>query len=118
MKKVQKYKLEKIKQKLTKPWSPLSVAYFDDHVLRVAIFNDEYHWHSHKNEDELFLVYEGSILIETDDGNIKLDEGEGVVIPKGLPHKPSAKKPSFVLMIEAKKLDSNGDKSQLQTKRR
>lgn len=109
--KVKKYKLEKIKQKLTKPWSPLSVADFDDHVLRIAIFDSEYHWHSHQDEDELFLVYKGSILIETDEGNIKLDEGEGVVVPKGLRHKPSAKKPAFVLMIEAKTLDSVGDKS-------
>ena len=102
--KTKKFNLKKIKQSLKKPWSPVNIAFFDNYVLKAAIFKDEYHWHKHKKEDELFIVYEGSILMQTKKGNYDLQEGEGIIISKGLYHKPSAKRPAIVLMIEKKKL--------------
>lgn len=106
---MKKYILKDIVKKLNKPWWPVDVATFNSQVLRVALFDGEYHWHIHQNEDEFFLVYIGSITIETENEQIILNKGEGTVIPKGLKHKPSANKPSLVLMVEPTSLKSKGD---------
>lgn len=106
---VTKYDLDKIDQKLGDTfWSPVDIAYVNDWVLRAAAFKGEFHWHSHQ-DDEFFLVYKGSIVIETEKGTIELSEGEGTVIPKGLQHKPSATNRALVLMLEPKDLKSTGD---------
>lgn len=75
----------------------------------MAVFEGEYHWHTHENDDEFFLVYKGSITISTENGSINLSEGEGTIIPKGIKHKPSSKERSVVLMIEPANLKSQGD---------
>lgn len=106
---MEKYNLKKIKQSLEKPWAPVEIARFNNQVLRMAMFEGEYHWHTHEKEDEFFLVYKGSIIIETENGSILLSEGEGSIIPRGLKHKPSARVKSFVLMLEPASLKSEGD---------
>ena len=106
---MKKYSLNEIEKQIDKPWSPFDVAKFNNQVLRVAIFEGEYHWHVHKNEDEFFLVHKGEIIIETEKGNVFLFEGQGIVIPKGLRHKPVAKGKALVLMVEPEGLKSGGD---------
>lgn len=86
-------------------WSPIDVADINDWVIRAAAIKGEYHWHSHV-DDELFLVYKGQIVIDTEKGPIYLEEGQGAVIPKKLSHKPSAKNRAVILMIEPKNLKS------------
>lgn len=103
------YQLESIVKQISKPYSPVDIVEFNNQILRVAIFEGDYHWHSHENEDEFFLVYKGSITIDTENGPINLSEGEGTVIPKGIKHKPSSKDRSVVLMIEPVILKSQGD---------
>ena len=89
-------------------WSPIDVARINDWVLRAAAIKGEYHWHSHQ-DDELFLVYKGEIVIDTEKGPIFLKEGQGAVIPKGLSHKPKADDRAIILMIEPATLKSQGD---------
>jgi mannose-6-phosphate isomerase-like protein (cupin superfamily) len=107
--KFKKYNLRKIARDLKKPWSPVEVASVDDYVLKIAIFDGEYSWHAHKDHDELFLVHEGSIMIETDEGSRELNAGDVTVIPKGLRHRPSAHKQAVIIMFESKDLVSAGD---------
>lgn len=59
--------------------------------------------------DEFFLVYKGSIVVETENGNIELKAGEGAVVPKSVRHKPFAAERAMVLMLEPKELKSKGD---------
>jgi mannose-6-phosphate isomerase-like protein (cupin superfamily) len=89
-------------------WSPVDVAHINDWVLRAAAIKGEYHWHSHQ-DDELFLVHKGEIVIDTEKGPILLKEGQGAVIPKGMSHKPRADNRAIILMIEPAKLSSQGD---------
>lgn len=104
-----KYKLDEIDKELGDNfWSPVDVAHINDWVLRAAAFKGDFHWHSHQ-DDEFFLVYKGSITIESKQGNIELREGEGAVVPKGVEHKPTAAERSVVLMLEPKDLKSTGD---------
>jgi mannose-6-phosphate isomerase-like protein (cupin superfamily) len=100
----QVYDLEEVNERLGETyWSPIDVALMNDWVLRAAAFKGEFHWHSHE-VDELFLVYRGEIVIDTEKGPIHLKEGQGAVIPKGLSHKPKADHRAVVLMIEPKVL--------------
>ncbi len=104
-----KYNLKEIDKKLgNKFWSPVDVAYINDWVLRAAAVKGEFHWHKH-DEDEFFLIYKGSIVIDTEKGPLELKEGEGTVIPKGIKHKPRADKRAVVLLLEPKKLKIKGD---------
>lgn len=104
-----KYNLEEIDKKLGNNfWSPLDVAYINDWVLRAAAVKGEFHWHKHK-DDEFFLIYKGKIVIDTESGPIELGENEGIVIPKGVEHKPRSKNRSVVLLLEPKRLNKEGD---------
>lgn len=89
-------------------WSPVDVAKIGDYVLRAAAVKGEFHWHQH-NDDEFFLIYKEEITIDTEAGAIELQEGEGVVIPKGTKHKPRAEKRAVVLLLEPARLNTRGD---------
>ena len=61
----------------------------DQHVKRVKV-TGEFLWHHHELEDELFLVVSGSLVIKFRDGDVRLKEGEFLVVPRGVEHKPVA----------------------------
>ena len=82
---------DKIREIGGKPWSPIEVARVNDQVIRMSLCRGEYHWHKHIDEDELFYVYKGSIIIQLKDKpNIALNEGEMAVVPKGTEHCPKS----------------------------
>lgn len=104
-----KYNLAEIDEQLGENyWSPVDVAFINDWVLRMAAVKGEFHWHTH-SDDEFFLIYKGKITIQTKEGNIDLNEGEGYVVPKGVEHCPFAKERAVVLLLEPKKLNTKGD---------
>ena len=95
---------------ITEPWSPLDVAYINDQVIRMALFQGEYHWHRHAEEDELFYVVKGCITIRLrDQSDVVLGEGQLCVVPKGVEHRPESPRPSVVLLFEPRALKSRGD---------
>ncbi len=97
-------------KEINKPWTPIEVARVNDQVVRMALFHGEYHWHKHTNEDELFYVIKGAIIIQLlEQPNVILNEGEMVVIPKGIKHSPKSLNPSYVLMFEPSALQRSGD---------
>ncbi|MHA1462739.1 MAG: cupin domain-containing protein [Candidatus Heimdallarchaeota archaeon] len=101
---------EKIKELEGKPWQPIEIATVNNYVIRLALFLGEYHWHKHQDEDELFYVIKGEIIIKIkDNDDIILKEGEIVVIQKGVEHKPVSEIKSYVLLFEPEKLKSKGD---------
>ncbi len=101
--------LDKAKE-MSNPWSPIDVVQVNDQVIRLALFDGEFHWHKHKNEDELFYVIKGKIVIQLkNQPDITLREGEIAVIPKDVEHCPKGEEPSYVLMFEPFVLKSRGD---------
>ena len=93
-----------------RPWYPIEVARINDQVIRMALVKGEYHWHKHEEEDELFFVIEGEIIIQRkNQEELIVKKGEMVVIPRKIEHKPVSKEKSFVLLFEPKKLKSRGD---------
>ena len=105
---LQKINLEEKRKEIKSPWQPIEIARANDQVIRLALMHGQYHWHKHENEDELFIVFKGKIKIQTNSGNIILNEGEGVKIPRGVDHRPIATQSSVVLMFENSKLESKG----------
>jgi Mannose-6-phosphate isomerase len=77
------------------------VGYLNGHVLNVVnVENRTLDFHIHEQSDELFYVVEGTFQLETDEGLIKVDEGEFIIVPKGIRHRPVVKELSKFLMIE------------------
>jgi mannose-6-phosphate isomerase-like protein (cupin superfamily) len=83
-------------------WSPRVIAEVDDAYIKVAKVHGSLAWHSHENEDELFLVLKGQLRIEMEGGSIELNEGEMFVVPKGVRHNPVADQECHLMLIERK----------------
>ncbi len=94
---------------LTELWSPRVVAEIDDSYVKVAKVQGSLAWHSHDNEDELFLVLKGHLRIEMEDGNVELGEGEMFVVPKGVRHNPVAEQECLIMLVERKATLHTGD---------
>ena len=83
-------------------WSPKVVGELDDSHVKLVKLQGEFVWHHHENEDEMFLVVKGRLLIKFRDRDLWLDEGELVIIPKGVEHMPVAPEEVHVMLIEPK----------------
>src|SRR5882757_11262204 len=94
---------------LTELWSPRVIAEVDDAYIKVAKVHGSLAWHSHENEDELFLVLEGQLRIEMESGNVELGEGEMFVVPKGVRHNPVAEQECLLMLVERKTTLHTGD---------
>lgn len=92
----------KVAASLTELWSPRVVAEVDDAYVKVARVHGSLAWHSHDDEDELFLVLAGHLRIELEGASVELDEGELFVVPKGVRHNPVAENECHLLLIERK----------------
>ena len=87
---------------LTELWSPRVVGEVDDAYIKVARVHGSLTWHSHENEDELFLILKGRLRIEMEGGSVELNEGEMFVVPKGVRHNPVAEQECHLMLIERK----------------
>ena len=87
---------------LTEFWSPRVVAEVDDAYIKVAKVHGSLAWHSHDDEDELFMVLKGRLRIEMEAGPVELGEGEMFVVPKGVRHNPVAEEECHLMLIERK----------------
>lgn len=94
---------------LTELWSPRVIAEVDDAYIKVARVQGSLAWHSHENEDELFLVLKGRLRIEMKDNTLELGEGEMFVVPKGVSHNPVAEQECHLMLIERKSTLHTGD---------
>jgi mannose-6-phosphate isomerase-like protein (cupin superfamily) len=94
---------------LTEFWSPRVIAEVDDTYIKVARVKGALAWHSHDQEDELFLVLEGRLRIELEDGAVELGEGELFVVPKGVHHNPVAQEECLLMLVERKSTLHTGD---------
>ena len=83
-------------------WSPKVVGELNGQQVKLVKFQGPFLWHHHDNEDELFLVVKGRLVIKLRDRDITLDEGEFAIIPKGVEHKPVAEQEAHILLLEPK----------------
>ena len=90
-------------------WAPRIAGELNDSYVKVDKLKGEFVWHKHESEDELFLVKKGKLLIKLRDKDVWLDEGEFIIIPKGVEHKPVADEEVHVVLIEPKSTLNTGD---------
>ena len=81
-------------------WTPKIIAESNGQLVKLAKGSGELVWHSHDNEDELFLVFKGRLTIKLRDGDIVLSPGEMFVVPRGVEHCPLAEPDTHFMMIE------------------
>ncbi len=77
--------------KFTKNWHPHQIGIVDDMQVLLAKVKGEFVWHAHEHEDELFQVIKGTLYIQFHDRTEVVNEGEIIIIPKGVEHNPMTK---------------------------
>jgi mannose-6-phosphate isomerase-like protein (cupin superfamily) len=90
-------------------WSPKLVGELNDHHVKIAKLKGEFLWHHHEVEDELFLVMQGRLNIRLPDQDVVLEEGEFLIVPRGVEHMPVADEEAHVLMIEPRSTLNTGN---------
>lgn len=90
-------------------WHPRIAGELNDSYVKLARLQGEFVWHKHDNEDELFWVIEGDLVIRLRDRELELHAGQFVVIPKGVEHLPVAANEVKVLLLEPKSTVNTGD---------
>ena len=90
-------------------WSPKIAGEVNDSYVKLVKFEGEFVWHHHDAEDEMFLVVKGRLLIRFRDQDMWLDEGEFVIIPRGVEHQPVAEEEVHVLLFEPKSTLNTGN---------
>ena len=81
-------------------WSPKIVGELNGQYVKLVKFSGPFVWHHHEAEDEMFLVVKGRFRVELRDGDVWLEEGEFLVVPKGVEHRPFAEEETHVLLFE------------------
>ncbi len=90
-------------------WKPKIVGELNDAHVKLVKLKGEFVWHHHEREDELFLIVRGTLRIKFRDRELRLREGELVIIPKGVDHLPVADEEVHVMLIEPKTTVNTGN---------
>lgn len=90
-------------------WSPKIVGDLNDSHVKLAKLKGEFIWHHHDDEDELFLVVKGRLLMKFRDKDEWINEGEFIIVPRGVEHKPVAEEEVHLVLIEPKTTTNTGN---------
>jgi mannose-6-phosphate isomerase-like protein (cupin superfamily) len=89
-------------------WQPRVIAEMNDYQFKVVKIEGDFLWHDHPDTDETFLVLEGELRIDFEDGAVLLRKGELYVVPKGVRHKPYAEHEVKMMLIEPRNTLNTG----------
>lgn len=109
-----------IKNKLDKfsdYFNPRIISMLNGQYIKLGKFKGDFIWHSHKDEDELFYVIKGSFYMDFRDKTVEIKEGEMIVVPKGIEHRPRAEEEVHVMLFEPAGTLNTGDVENAMTKR-
>lgn len=90
-------------------WNPAVVGALNGQEVKIVKFQGPFTWHHHDHEDELFYVIKGSFVMELRDKNIELNEGDFLVVPKGVEHRPNATEEVWVMLFEPASILNTGN---------
>lgn len=90
-------------------WSPKIVGELNGSYIKLAKLKGEFDWHHHENEEEMFLVVKGKLIIKFRDKDVAINAGEFIVIPRGVEHLPVAPEGVHVMLIEPKETLNTGN---------
>ena len=98
-------------------WNPRVAGTLNGQQVKLAKLLGEFIWHQHEKEDELFLVVKGRLVIEFRDKSVEINEGEFLVVPRGVEHKPVAIVEVWVMLFEPASTLNTGNVDDERTKR-
>jgi mannose-6-phosphate isomerase-like protein (cupin superfamily) len=90
-------------------WNPRVVGELNGQHVKLTKFRGEFVWHDHAGEDEMFLVVRGSFRMEFRDRSVTLNEGEFLIVPRGVEHRPVAEQEVEVMLFEPAEIKHTGD---------
>ena len=93
------------------PWFNETLVTVNDAVIRLGVIEGDFHWHKHDDQDEFFLVVEGELLIDLQDGDrtVTLGPHQAFSVPRGAVHRTRAPARTVILMVEAAGVVPTGD---------
>ncbi|MGA8296868.1 MAG: cupin domain-containing protein [Acidimicrobiales bacterium] len=107
---LERFDVDEIVARVDEPWWNQTLIRIGDDLVRLGVFEGEYHWHKHDDQDEFFFVLEGAVRIELEGRDpVELKKHQGFSVPKGLKHRPVVPTRATVLMIEKASIVPTGD---------
>ena len=103
--------------KFDKTWTPHIIGELNEQYVKLCKLKDEFVWHSHKHEDELFMVFKGTLFMDfKGQETVEIKEGEIIIIPKGIEHRPRTNGDIvFNLLFEPKETKHTGTVNRAKT---
>lgn len=101
--------LNEVVEQTKDKWFNCTLSEVNECLVRMGIFEGEFHWHHHDREDEFFFVYRGKLLLDLPDKTLELLPGQGFTVPKGVEHRTRAEERTVVLMVEGNTVKPRGD---------
>ena len=96
--------------KFSEHWRPKIVAELNGQEFKLAKIKGEYPFHAHEGEDEMFFCWRGSFILDFEGGeSVHVGEGEAIVVPKGVVHRPRAEEECLIFLIEPQGVKNSGD---------
>ncbi|MBK8965847.1 MAG: cupin domain-containing protein [Saprospiraceae bacterium] len=108
---MEKINLSEKLTRFTDHWNPRIVGALNGQHVKLAKFQGAFIWHKHDDEDELFLVLNGRFTMEFRDRRVELGEGEFLIVPRGVEHRPVAEEEVSVLLFEPAGTLNTGDQT-------
>lgn len=90
-------------------WKPRVIAELNGQHVKISKVKGEFVWHNHKNEDELFIILKGTLQINFRDKIVEVKEGEIIMVPRGIEHKPIAHEEVWMMLFEPKNIKHTGE---------
>jgi len=90
-------------------WSPKIIGALNGQEVKLAKVQGEFVWHSHADEDELFYVVKGTLIMKFRDRSETLTEGEMIIVPRGVEHKPVAAEEVLIMLFEPAQIKHTGE---------
>ena len=90
-------------------WFNQTLCRVNDCVLRLGIIHGDFHWHKHNEQDEVFYVIDGKLLVDLEDQTFELGPQQGIMVPRGIVHRTRAPEKTVILMVEGSGVEPTGD---------
>ncbi len=93
----------------TEHWSPKIIGELNGQEVKIAKVKGEFVWHNHQEEDELFFIIKGKLKIEFENKTVELNQGELLIVPKGVEHRPVAEEEVWLMLFEPANTKHTGE---------
>ncbi len=107
---ITKVNINKKFEQIREYWTPKIIGKLNGRYIKLEKIKDELIWHNHQDEDEMFIVFKGTLVMDFRDKNTETKQGEVLIIPKGVEHRPRTNgEEVWIMLIEPKETKHTGD---------